>query len=31
MIHQVTPQEYRAPIADFGALFRWLADRGNKK
>jgi hypothetical protein len=31
MIYQVTPQEFRAPIADFGALIRWLGDRGNKK
>jgi hypothetical protein len=31
MINQVTPQEFRAPIADFSALIRWLADRGNKK
>jgi len=31
MISHVTPQEFSAPIADFGALVRWLADRGNKK
>jgi hypothetical protein len=31
MISHVTPQEFSAPIADFSALFRWLADRGNKK
>jgi hypothetical protein len=31
MINQVTPQEFRAPIMDFSALLRWLADRGNKK
>ena len=31
MINQVTPIEYRAPIMDFSALLRWLADRGNKK
>src|SRR5258705_14023649 len=31
MINQVTPQEFRAPVADFSALLRWLADRGNKK
>jgi hypothetical protein len=31
MINQVTPQEFRAPIADFSALLRWLGDRGNKK
>jgi len=27
-LRHITPQEYRAPAADFGALFRWLADRG---
>ena len=31
MIEHVTPKEYRAPGADFGALLRWLAERGNKK
>ena len=31
MISHVTPQEFSAPIADFSALVRWLADRGNKK
>ena len=31
MINQVTPIEFRAPIMDFSALLRWLADRGNKK
>ena len=31
MINRVTPQEFRAPVADFGALLRWLADRSNKK
>jgi hypothetical protein len=31
MIEAVTPQEYRAPAADFGALFRWLADKANDK
>ena len=30
MIDHVTPKEYRAPAADFSALFRWLADRANK-
>jgi hypothetical protein len=30
-IEHVTPKEYRAPYADFSALLRWLADRGNKK
>ncbi len=31
MINQVTPIEFRAPIMDFSALLRWLADRDNKK
>jgi hypothetical protein len=31
MIEHVTPQEFRAPVADFSALFRWLADRQKKK
>ena len=31
MINQVTPIEYRAPIMDFSALLRWLADKANKK
>ena len=31
MINQVTPIEFRAPIMDFSALLRWLADRSNKK
>jgi hypothetical protein len=26
----VGTQEYRAPAADFGALFRWLADKRRK-
>jgi hypothetical protein len=30
MIDQVTPQEYRAPAADFSALFRWFADKSKK-
>jgi hypothetical protein len=30
MIEQVTPKEYRAPAADFGALARWLAQRAKK-
>lgn len=25
-----TPQEHRAPAADFGALFRWLSDKAKK-
>jgi hypothetical protein len=31
MIEAITPQEYRAPAADFGALFRWLADKAKDK
>ena len=31
MIEHVTPKEYRAPAADFGALFRWLAERGKRR
>jgi hypothetical protein len=31
MIEMVTPQEYRAPAADFGSLFRWLADKAKDK
>ena len=31
MLQVITPQEYRAPAADFGALFRWLADKGKNK
>ena len=31
MLYQMTPQEFRAPAADFSALIRWLAERANKK
>jgi hypothetical protein len=31
MIEAVTPQEYRAPAADFSSLFRWLADKAKDK
>jgi hypothetical protein len=31
MIEAVTPQEYRAPAADFNSLFRWLADKAKDK
>lgn len=31
MLEQMTPKEFRAPAADFSALFRWLADRAAKK
>ena len=27
MIEHVTPQEYRSPVMDFNALFKWLADK----
>jgi len=30
MIEHVTPKEFRAPVADFGALARWLAERAKK-
>lgn len=30
IINHITPQEYRAPAADIGALLRWLADRAAK-
>ena len=26
-LRHITPQEYRAPAADFSGLFRWLADK----
>ena len=31
MIQAVTPQEFRAPAADLGALFRWLSDKAKDK
>lgn len=31
IIEQITPQEYRAPAADFSSLFRWLADKASDK
>jgi hypothetical protein len=31
LINHVTPQEFRAPAADFSALIRWLADRNKSK
>jgi hypothetical protein len=31
MIEAVTPQEFRAPAADFSGLFRWLADKAKDK
>ena len=30
MVEQITPKEYRAPVADFSALLRWLAERSKK-
>jgi hypothetical protein len=27
----VTPQEYRAPAADFSALARWFSDKSKNK
>jgi hypothetical protein len=31
LIDHVTPQPFRAPFADFGALIRWLSDRNKDK
>ena len=31
LINHVTPQQFRAPYADFSALMRWLADRNKEK
>ena len=31
MIEAITPPEYRAPAADFGAHVRWLADKAKDK
>jgi hypothetical protein len=31
IVNHITPQEYRAPVADFSALIRWLNDRNKKK
>jgi hypothetical protein len=30
MLEMMTPQEFRSPAADFGALARWLADKASK-
>lgn len=30
IVDHITPKEYRAPAADFGALLRWLAERAKK-
>jgi hypothetical protein len=31
MLQIMTPQEFRAPAANFGNLFRWLADKSKDK
>ena len=31
LLQVITPQEFRAPAANFGNLFRWLADRAKDK
>ncbi len=31
MLEQMTPKEYRAPVADFSAFLRWLAERAAKR
>jgi hypothetical protein len=31
MIDHVTPKEFRAPAADFGALLRWLVERATSR
>ena len=31
LLQIITPQEHRAPAADFGNLFRWLADKAKDK
>lgn len=31
MLYMMTPQEFRAPVMDFTAFMRWLADKANKK
>jgi hypothetical protein len=31
LINHVTPQEFRAPFADFSALIRWLSERNKEK
>lgn len=30
ILNLITPREYRAPAADFGALLRWLAGRSDE-
>lgn len=31
MLDMVTPQEFRAPVMDFGALMRWFSDKASSK
>jgi hypothetical protein len=31
LLQVITPQEFRAPAANFGNLFRWLTDRAKDK
>lgn len=31
LINHVTPQQFRAPVADFSALMRWFAERNKEK
>ena len=31
MLDVMTPKEFRAPAMDFGALMRWLSDKGKSK
>ena len=31
LLQVITPQEFRAPAANFGNLFRWLADKAKDK
>ena len=31
ILNVITPQEFRAPVADFGSLFRWLADKAKDR
>ena len=31
LLQVITPQEHRAPAANFGNLFRWLSDKAKDK
>ena len=31
MLNEMTPQEYRPPVADFSSLVRWVSDKLSKK